>query len=200
MKKIIIIAIFMITMSLLLANESEAITGGDMQNNVEIIKVYEQKLPAMKFIGKKYTGKDMENHSFSNKWDEWFKNGWFDVLEKISKVDFFEDSDAYIGLEKMSETVFEYWIGMFVSVDTAVPEEFLSIDFNSEKVAVCWVKGKMPEVFMQWEECKNKIEENNYNFKEINGYYWSFERYSCPRFTEEASDGTVILDMVFIVE
>ena len=37
----------------------------------EIIKVFKEEVPAMRFIGKKYQNYDG--------WGEWFANGWFDV-------------------------------------------------------------------------------------------------------------------------
>lgn len=36
----------------------------------EIINVYRQTIPAMRFIGKKYTDDDRINGSFSAKWEE----------------------------------------------------------------------------------------------------------------------------------
>ncbi len=41
---------------------------------VEILKVFKENIPTMRFIGKKY---DDFGH-----WDEWWQNGWFDVIEK----------------------------------------------------------------------------------------------------------------------
>lgn len=43
----------------------------------EIIKTYRERGPAMSFIGKKYPG-------FGGWWGEWFANGWFDVIERIT--------------------------------------------------------------------------------------------------------------------
>ncbi|NLN40953.1 MAG: hypothetical protein GX160_03010 [Clostridiales bacterium] len=48
----------------------------------EIIKTYRQSVPAMRFIGKKYEDKDRVNGGFAKQWEEWFSNGWFEVLEK----------------------------------------------------------------------------------------------------------------------
>lgn len=51
-----------------------------MQSNLgglimaEIIKVFRENIPTMRFIGKKY---DNFGH-----WGEWCQNGWFDLLEQ----------------------------------------------------------------------------------------------------------------------
>ena len=42
-------------------------------NMAEIIKVFKEDIPAMRFIGEKYD-------SFGH-WEEWWQNGWFDLLE-----------------------------------------------------------------------------------------------------------------------
>ena len=44
----------------------------------EIIKVFKENIPTMRFIGKKY-----ENFGH---WDEWWQNGWFDVLAGKSGI------------------------------------------------------------------------------------------------------------------
>lgn len=49
---------------------------------VEIINVYRQSIPAMRFIGKKYGDSDRVDGGFGAKWGEWFGNGWFTAIEK----------------------------------------------------------------------------------------------------------------------
>ena len=56
----------------------------------EIVKVYKQEVPALRFIGKKGTD-----------WGAWFQNGWFDILEKCIDENFkktYEDWDSYLGM------------------------------------------------------------------------------------------------------
>jgi hypothetical protein len=36
----------------------------------------------LRFIGKKYGDSDRVNGMFGSKWNEWWQNGWFDILEK----------------------------------------------------------------------------------------------------------------------
>ena len=72
----------------------------------EIIRVFKENIPTMRFIGKKY---DNFGH-----WDEWWQNGWFDVLEqtmggtdKICSI--WENGGGYIGVERRAEgKPFEY--------------------------------------------------------------------------------------------
>lgn len=66
----------------------------------------------MRFIGKRYTGADSVNGSFSGKWDEWFENDWFADIQ--NQYDFYEDANAHIGLCRiLPDESFEYWIGEF---------------------------------------------------------------------------------------
>jgi hypothetical protein len=43
--------------------------------NAEIIKVYKQNVPALRFIGKKYGENDCIYGMFGKYWEDWFKNG-----------------------------------------------------------------------------------------------------------------------------
>ena len=63
----------------------------------EIIKVFKEDIPSLRFIGKKYSG-------FGH-WGEWWQHGWFDVLEnamggtdKILSV--WENGGGYVGVER----------------------------------------------------------------------------------------------------
>ncbi len=91
----------------------------------EVIKTYKQSMPATRFIGKKYGDGDRVNGFFSAKWGEWHQNGWFADIEKAPgfKAASFEDADAYIGMMRWkSGEPFEYWIGIFTTEGTAVPD------------------------------------------------------------------------------
>ena len=66
----------------------------------EIIKIYREEIPAMRFIGKKYD-------DFGN-WGEWFANGWFDEIERAmggvdSILSIWESGGGYVGLEQRGE-------------------------------------------------------------------------------------------------
>ena len=92
----------------------------------EIMKVFKEEVPAMRFIGKKY-------HDYSG-WGEWFANGWFETIENSMGgtdriLEIWENGGAYVGLEcRKNGDLQEYWIGMFAPENTAVPEGFAHID------------------------------------------------------------------------
>lgn len=164
----------------------------------EIIKVYKEHLPSLRFIGKRYTNADRIG-GFGHKWGEWFENGWFAILENLGDV---EDVDnSYLGLMRCNgadaENTFEYWIGMFLPVDTEVPEGFDSVDLVESDIAVCWIKGKEDEgLYGMHDSCIAKFQENSMgNFRgDDQNRACFFERYNCPRFTEPDEEENRILD------
>lgn len=168
----------------------------------EIIKVYKENQPATRFIGKCYTDSDRINGSFGHKWGEWFQNGWFDDLEKLGKVENIEN--GHIGFMR-SYPNFEYWIGVFLPPDTAVPSGYDYIDLDKVAAGVCWIKGKDEDssIYGMHNECIKKLNENDMDIlKAENGQMaYCFERYNCPRFTDKDKNGDVILDYgVYITE
>ena len=166
----------------------------------EIIKVYRQRIGAMRFIGKKYTDDDRVNGDFGSKWGEWHSNGWFAEIEKqidgrAGKIH--EDGDAYIGRMRGGHgEPFEYRIGMFTPGDTAVPDGFDYIDFAAGELGVCWVYGKEDEVFMLEGRCGERLEAEGFDVLTE----WCFERYACPRFTTPDEKGNIIIDICFFVK
>ena len=63
----------------------------------EIVRVYRQEVPAMRFIGKRYAD--------GGHWGEWFANDWFSTVENAMGGEqavhrLYEDGDAYIGLRR----------------------------------------------------------------------------------------------------
>lgn len=106
----------------------------------EIMKVFREEVPAMRFIGRKY-------HDYSG-WGEWFANGWFDVIENsmggTDKIlDVWENGGAYVGLEcRKNGELLEYWIGMFTPENTEVPDSFSYLDFPKSSLGTCWLYGK----------------------------------------------------------
>ncbi len=167
----------------------------------DIIKVYRQSLPAMRFVGKCYGEDDKVNGAFSSKWGEWFGNGWFAPLEQsVGEGEPFDGRDAYCGLIRLKEgEPFQYWIGMFLPVDTAVPDGYDRIDFDAFDAAVCWIYGKEPDLYT----CNSldRVKAEGFDWTaDRNGIRWCFERYVCPRFTQPDDQGNVILDMCYYVE
>lgn len=166
----------------------------------EIIKAYKARLPSLRFIGKRYTNADRVDGSYSEKWGEWFRKGWFKVLEKHGETEGVEN--GYLGLMRFngcdSENTFEYWIGAFLPPDTSVPAGYDFIDISECNVGVCWIKGKEDDgsIYGMHDACIAKFQENGMgNFKsDDENRICFFERYNCPRFTERDKEGNVILD------
>ena len=163
----------------------------------EIMKVFRETIPAMRFIGKKY-----DNFVF---WEEWWENGWFDLLEsnmdgtdKILSI--WENGAGYIGVERRAEgQPFEYYIGMLTPENTPVPEGFLSIDFANLDLGTCWIYGREDEVH-DTSACAQKITEQGMKiWQDENGAVWSFENCLCPRFTTPDENGNVILDYCYFI-
>ena len=165
----------------------------------EIINVYKEKVPSMRFIGKKY---DEFGH-----WDEWFANGWFDCIENAmggvdSICQLWKDGGNYIGLERHKENEpFSYWIGMFAPPETPVPDGFCFIDFSETFLGVCWIYGEEGATHGKTGECAKKLEEEGIEIKtDVDGAVWSFENCTCPRFTTPDEKGNIILDYCYFVK
>ena len=66
----------------------------------EIIKVFKEEIPTLRFIGKKY-------NEFGQ-WEEGWENGWFDLLEQTmggpeKVLAIWENGGGYIGVERRAE-------------------------------------------------------------------------------------------------
>lgn len=161
---------------------------------MNIIKIYKEHMPPLRLIGKRYTDADRApNGSFSNKWGEWFANGWFDEIEKLGALK--ENDDAYLGVMRCVNNDFEYWIGMFFPQNTPVPEGFSSVDIQAGELATCWLYGREDTGELYGFDAHNqsleKIQEQGW---QIDYNPWYIERYNCPRFTTPDENGKVILD------
>lgn len=163
----------------------------------EIIKVFREHIPNLKFIGKKY-------YNFGH-WGEWWQNGWFDLLEQAmggcdNILSIWENGGGYIGVERRcGAEPFEYYIGMLAPENTVVPEGFISIDFKNLDLGTCWIYGTEDEVHNTG-ECLGKLRENGMTvWKDATGGVWSFENCLCPRFTAPDDKGNVILDYCYFV-
>lgn len=161
----------------------------------EIIKVVREQLPALRFIGKRYTERDRVNGGFGHKWDEWFQNRWFAQLEGLPGVPGIEG--GYLGFMRCFPD-FEYWIGMFLPAGTAVPEGYESVDLEPGDVGVCWIKGRADDgsIYGMHESCVKALQENGMgDFRKAeDGRAYYFERYNGPRFGDRDEQGNVILD------
>lgn len=165
---------------------------------VELIKFYKEHFPALRFIGRRYTDSDRDKYgTYAQYWGEFFEKGLFGKLEGLEPL--FPD---YFGLMGYGENEFEYWIGMCFPAGTAVPEGFSYVDIPEGDAGIGWIRGKEAKGELYGEApynlCVEKLNENGLtprdNFRSDKKWFWIFERYNCPRFTEPAEDGTVILD------
>lgn len=166
----------------------------------EIKRIYRQSLPAVKLVGRQYTEADKVNNTFSCKWEEWFAGKLFEPLKLPEGTEPFEDCDAFYGVCRCKQgEPFVYWIGVLMPLDAEVPEGYESVVLDAGDIAVCWVYGKEPDVYMY--DSYSKLKEAGYEWKaDKNGVLWCFERYVCPRFTDPDEEGNVILDMCYYVK
>lgn len=159
----------------------------------EVIKVYQESLPELRLIGKRYTNQDRDlAGGFGSHWREWWEKGYFTQLENLGPSR--EIDDSTLGFMRVEEE-FEYWIGMFFPKDTTVPEGFVSLDLAPGVIGTCWIYGRedSDELYgMEAHEmCVEKIAEQGWRIPE---HPVVFERYNCPRFTTPDTHGKVILD------
>lgn len=163
----------------------------------QIIKVFREKVPAMRFIGKKYPDYAA--------WGEWFSNAWFDVVENSMGgtdkiIGAWENGGAYIGLEcRRRGGLLEYWIGMFTPENTKVPEGFAYMDFPEASLGTCWIYGREEDVHGTAGECREAVRKAGMEIAADNDFEISFENCLCPRFTTPDEKGNVILDYCYFV-
>ncbi len=163
----------------------------------EIIKIFREDIPNLRFIGKRYA-------DFGH-WGEWWQNGWFDLLEsamggtdKITAL--WENGGGYIGLERRGDGIFEYLIGMLTPIDTEVPDGFVSLDFCELAFGTCFIYGKESEVH-DTSACRGEIEKLGLEvYRDGDGCVWSFENCTCPRYTTPDDKGNIILDYCYFVK
>ena len=163
----------------------------------EIIKVFRDPVPAMRFIGKKYAD--------YGGWGEWFVNGWFDAVEGAmggpdAILAVWKNGGGYCGLERRGDVPFEYGIGMFAPAGTPVPEGFACVDFPAGTLGTAWICGPEGEVHGAIPACAAKLAEAGMEpLRDADGGVWSFENGLCPRFTVPDEKGNVILDYCYYI-
>lgn len=155
--------------------------------------MYKESFPALRFIGKRYTDSDRgSDGGFSEKWDEWFEQGYFEPLEKLGSAS--AHGGAPIGCMRFLDE-FEYWIGMFFPENTPVPDDYVSVDIPAGDFGMCWIYGRDdtgelygPEAHQM---CAARIEEAGWS---IDHDGWFFERYDRLRFGKTDEQGNVVVD------
>jgi len=164
----------------------------------EIIKVFRDPAPALRFIGRKYDG-------FGH-WGEWFQSGWFDQIEAVmggtaAITEIWPNGGGYVGIECRREGKLEaYWLGMFTPADTPVPEGFAYMDFPAGGFGTLWIYGTEKDVH----KCGGRLEALRAAGMEPtvcgDGTVMSFENCLCPRYTTPDEKGNVILDYCYFVK
>jgi len=135
-----------------------------------IEKVYQQKVPALRFIGKK-CAETAEKVDILNLLDAWQLNSRFDAIENQSSVNY----GAYINLvRKKEDGVSEHWMGMFMPAGTKVPKGYAAVDFPRSTLAVCSVYGKRDEIVDYEAECRNELAEEELSLKNSQWYFRRF--------------------------
>ena len=173
---------------------------------VKVTNLYREHMPAIRFIGKRYTPADLNADGLLlDKWNEWFQNGWFNLLGNLPALPGYEGV-AHTGYHNGAETAF--WIGMMFPQDTPVPEGFDAADLPAGDVAVCWLHGyrETGELFTPATRslCLTRIREAGYAMKlDFDGEpcKWTFERYHSRRFFLPDDEGRITMDYcVYVVE
>jgi len=152
-----------------------------------IIKTYQQEIPALRFIGKKYSV-PLSDSAFDvilDNLDDWRLNYTFNAIEKQTD----KGNDAYISLiRKNDDGVIDYLLGMFMPAGTNVPKGYEAIDFPQSTLAVFSVYGKRNAIIHYDAECRKKLAQDAASTQ------WFFQRFNWRRFFEEDKYGKRILE------
>jgi AraC family transcriptional regulator len=205
-KKDIMLRIFP-RLSFLMTIKGDVIMNYEQENNtVRVTNIYCKHMPAIRFIGKRYTTADLDaNGLLMDRWNEWFQNGWFDLLNRLPGLSGYEGIPN-TGYHNGAETTF--WIGMMFPQNTPVPEGFDTTDIPAGDLAVCWLHGyrETGELFTPLARslCLAQIREAGYTMKlDFDGEpcKWTFESYNHQRFFMPDDEGKVVMDYcVYVVE
>ncbi len=163
----------------------------------QIIRIYADTLPGLRFSGIKYNDEDRdENCTYTKQWLEWRENNLFSPLEKICSE--IPEGCPKIGMIKF-DIGFEYWIGMFTTLKP--PAEYQSFRLPAGNIAVCHLQGKEAtgELFgmKPMNDCMNAIRDYGWT---VNPDLPCFELYSRDRYYKYDKDKNVILDYCFYLK
>ena len=194
-------------LSFLLTIKGDVIMNYEQENTkVRITNLYCKHMPAIRFIGKRYTTADLDaNGLLMDRWNEWFQNGWFDLLNRLPGLPGYEGvpNTAYHHGEELT-----LWIGMLFPENTPAPEGFDTADFSAGDLAVCWLHGyrETGELYTPLARslCLTQIRDAGYAMKlDFDGEpcKWTFESYHNQRFFMPDDEGKVVMDYcVYVVE
>ena len=170
----------------------------------EVIKVYMERFPPLRLIGKRYTNEDRRDGGFGEQWKEWIVEDRFTALKRaVGAAPFNEDT---LGLMTMrgDMTDFTYWIGLFFPAGANVPDGFDHLDLPESNIGMGWIRGNNEngEIFgaPPHEAVCGKLDDEgvgkfrNDVLGEGSDTYCFFERYNDARFMTKDENGDVILD------
>ena len=167
----------------------------------EITKIYRQAMPAVRFIGKKYTENDAKNGYYIDQWQQFITEGWFRPLTGALPDWEFEGSDSPIGLIRHKEgEPSQYWIGRFLPLTYHVPEGYNHIEYPAGHLGVCHVRGKGLDIYRQEALCLPELDRHGAELvADGDGAFWMFERYEFPRSRRPDAEGCLTLDYCFFI-
>ncbi len=173
--------------------------------SMAIVQSYIQDLPAMKFVGIRYSDKDRQDGGFVHLWKEWNDSGRFDQLHALATEDLrtvYRDADACIGLSKYcDDNTTQYWIGMFIDTWTKVPEGFDSLEFSPSKLGVCHISGNEGDIYPTETMCEEHLMKEGYQIaSDETGASWYMMRYGGYEETHKEFTDKVSFDICKFVK
>ncbi len=82
---------------------------------MKIVRVYQESMPAVRLIGKRYTEVDRDaSGTYSGYWRQWFREGWFEALQARCASASGVGGDYLGAMRVAGDSGFEYWIGAFL--------------------------------------------------------------------------------------
>ena len=158
---------------------------------MEIVKVCNEPLPELRFIGKRCL---CSPENFIKAWDDWYQHGWFDQLEKSGVAT--QNGNAHLGMTSDDGNC--YWIGLLFPPSTAVPDGFEHEDIPAGNYAVIKIAGKNNKELLNEEGAMLCFKEmRNHNFTHDPGRH-DFELYTRP-FTERGK-GKILFECMFAIK
>jgi len=164
---------------------------------LKITRTYKEAVEPMRFIGKMYGDEDRVDGFFGAKWGEWFENGWFDQLEKLGTLD---NWGHYIGIMGHEDGIFKYWIGMFMPVDTDVPDGFNHMDYPTCHLGICRLKGKKDGIYGNEPMCCDRLQQEGYEMLDKEFICFEREPMCDDPETVNLEEDEMILDICFFVK
>lgn len=164
---------------------------------MEIVKVYQESLPAVRLVGKRYTNADRdESGTFAGHWQQCFAEGWPQAWAQCDSADGTRQDLVGAMHTTGDDGQFEYWIGTLVAPESAAPDGFESVLIPAGNIGVAWLSGNDKNGELYGMEASNlsmaAMAEQGWTFS---GNGWFFERYHSERFNQPDAAGNVILDI-----